>query len=108
MALKQTYTVGEQFGAIALVIFLTAVGGAFLGMMNGYTFPKFKPFNGYVLKPVFGKIHIPPIIMMIVMGCVVRNFFGDVVKPYNNAWAQWVRTCCLAILLVRGGMNVTF
>jgi hypothetical protein len=46
--------------------------------------------------------------MMIIMGCIVRNFFGDVVLPYNNAWAQWVRTCCLAVLLVRGGMNVSF
>jgi hypothetical protein len=46
--------------------------------------------------------------MMIVMGCIVRNFFGDVVLPYNNAWAQWIRTCCLAVLLVRGGMNVSF
>ena len=42
------------------------------------------------------------------MGSIARNCFGNVVKPYNNAWAQWVRTCCLAILLVRGGMNVSF
>jgi hypothetical protein len=77
-------------------------------MLNGYTFPNFWPFKGYVLKPILTKIHIPPIIMMIVMGCVVRNFFGEVEVPYNNVWAQWIRTCCLAILLVRGGMNVSF
>jgi Kef-type K+ transport system membrane component KefB len=105
---KKTYTIGEEFGAIALVIVLSAAGGAILGMLNGYTFPNIWPFKGYVLKPILKKIHIPPIIMMIIMGCVVRNFFGDVVLPYNNAWAQWVRTCCLAILLVRGGMNVSF
>lgn len=45
---------------------------------------------------------------MIIMGCIARNFFGDVMKPYNNAWAQWVRICCLGILLTRGGMNVSF
>ncbi len=90
------------------MIVLSAVAGVLLGMLNGYTFPKMKPFNGYVLKPILGKIHIPPIIAMIFMGCIVRNFFGDAVEPYNNAWAQWIRTCCLAILLVRGGMQVTF
>lgn len=45
---------------------------------------------------------------MIVMGCVVRNFFGKSVEPYNSTWAQWIRTCCLGILLVRGGMTISF
>ena len=42
------------------------------------------------------------------MGCIVRNTFGDVVKAYPSTWAQWIRTCCLAMLLVRGGLQVSF
>lgn len=45
---------------------------------------------------------------MIVFGCIARNYFGSVVKPYNNDWAQWFRVCCLGILLARGGMNINF
>ena len=87
---------------------MAAVGGLALGALNGFQLPNFKPFNGKKVPSVLGKIHIPPIIAMIVMGCVVRNAFGDVVKPYNSSWAQWVRTCCLGILLTRGGMTISF
>jgi NhaP-type Na+/H+ or K+/H+ antiporter len=54
------------------------------------------------------KIQIPPILVMIIIGCIARNYFGDVMKPFNNKWAQWLRTCCLGIILTRGGMNITF
>lgn len=77
-------------------------------MLNGFKLPDFKPFNGRVVAPIFKNINIPPIIAMIIMGCITRNFFGDVMKPYNNAWAQWIRVSCLGILLTRGGMNVSF
>jgi len=45
---------------------------------------------------------------MIFMGCIARNFFGKPVEAYNNDWAQWLRSCCLAILLTRGGLQVSF
>ena len=96
-----TYTDGEQIGAILLVVFLAAVAGSLLDIAGeGYTVPYFN----WKIKPLFTKIRIPAIIAMIIMGCITRNFFGQVVKPYNSAWALWIRTCCLAILLVRGGL----
>ena len=77
MALKVHYTIGEEVGALSLVIFLSAVGGTILGTLNnGFTFPNAWPFKGLVLKPLFNKIHVPPLMMMIIMGCIVRNFFG--------------------------------
>lgn len=46
---------------------------------------------------------------MIVMGCIVRNFFGSTIKnAYPEPWAAYLRACLLAMLLVRGGLNVTF
>lgn len=77
-------------------------------MLAGFKIPKVGKFPGLTVKPLITKIHIPPIIGMIIMGCVVRNCFGDAVKPYNSDWAQWIRSCCLAILLVRGGLQVSF
>jgi hypothetical protein len=76
-----------MIGAIAIVIVVAASGGLLLGMLAGFKLPNFKPFNGRVVEPILKIIHIPPIIAMIVLGCVARNFFGDVVKPYNSAWA---------------------
>lgn len=85
--MAKTYTIGEQVGALVLVIFLAAVAGVAFGMVKGFSIPAFGRFKGLTVKPLFTMISIPPIIGMIIMGCIVRNCFGDVVKPYNNDWA---------------------
>jgi hypothetical protein len=61
-----------------------------------------------VIKPLLKKVKIPPVIPMILMGCITKNFFGKPVEAYNNVWAQWLRNCCLTILLARGGLLVSF
>lgn len=99
-----SYSAIEEFGALAIVIVLAALGGIFLGALAGFKIPKIGKYGGKAVKPVCTLIVIPPLTGMIIMGCVTRNCFGEVVKPYNNAWAQWIRMCCLAILLVRGGL----
>lgn len=42
------------------------------------------------------------------MGCIARNFFGSCMIPYPDEWAQWIKSCCLGILLTRGGLNISF
>ena len=103
-----TYTAGEQVGALALVIGLAAVAGLVFGSLGGFNIPKIGRFQGLTVPALFTKVTIPPIVAMIVIGCIVRNFFGTVVKPYNNVWAQWIRMFCLAVLLVRGGLQISF
>lgn len=44
---KPHYNVGEELGAIALVIILSAIGGLLLGALSGFKMPNFRPFNGY-------------------------------------------------------------
>jgi len=57
------------------------------------------------VKPLLEKVKLPPIVGMIIIGCIVRNFFGSTIKlAYPDAWAQWMRAIILAILLVRGGL----
>ena len=89
---------------------MAAFAGLLMGALSGFEIPKIGTWiKGYKVKPLFSKVKLPPIVAMIIMGCIVRNFFGSAVKlGYPDTWAQWIRTCCLAILLVRGGLQVTF
>lgn len=73
-------------------------------------------------KSIFGSnIRIPPLVGMIIMGCVARNVFlfnkynpdlqeGE--EPnldcFSDDWAYWVRQCCLSVILMIGGLEVTF
>lgn len=91
-----------------MVMGMAAVAGAFIGIMAGYEFPKIGRCPQLKIRPLCTKIKFPPIIGMIIMGCIVRNYFGEAVQPYPLVAAQFVRYCCLAVLLVRGGLQVSF
>lgn len=80
--LSSPYSFGEQLGALVLLIFVSACGGIALGLLNGFHFPKLGKFPGYHLKPILKGIVIPPLILMIIMGAVARNLFGDIMKAY--------------------------
>ena len=46
---------------------------------------------------------------MIVFGCIARNFFcAEYMDHYPEPWAGWVRSVCLSIILLRGGMELDF
>lgn len=79
MNVNNQYSVTEQVGALLFIIFISGAFGILLGLMHGYRFPKFWKFPGFRLKPLCTKVSIPPIVGMIAMGCIARNFFGDVV-----------------------------
>ena len=102
------YSIGERVGALAIVVILAGIAGALLGLLGGYHFPKIGPFKGYHLKPVIKVITIPPLVAMIILGCVARNCFGQVTKPFPDDWASVIRNICLAMLLIRGGLQVSF
>lgn len=107
-SLKHVYTIADKVGAFAVVIILSAIGGVFITMFGGFTFPKCKPFNGYQLKPLFKRFSIPPLLGMIIMGCIARNLFGPITAAFPDSWANTIRNICLCILLLRGGLAVTF
>lgn len=104
-----TYTFGEKFGVLILVVFMALIGGLFVGLVNGFTFPAFRRFKGYTLKTLLPtKLRITPILGMILFGCIARNFFGSFMTAFPNDWAQYIRSCTLAIVLTGGGMRLTF
>lgn len=85
------------------------MGGLAVGMLNGFTLPKFWKFQGYRLKPLMTKYTIPPLMGMIIMGCVARNYIGgQTLTAFPGYWSQWIINCVVALHLTRGGLQVTF
>jgi hypothetical protein len=104
-----TYTVAEQLASYAAMWSVSVAIGVAVGLLGGFTFPKFGPIGGWRINPIIKGVVLPPLIFMIIIGCVARNCFGDsFMKPYPTLWSSWVRSICLSILLVRGGLQVSF
>jgi hypothetical protein len=87
---------------------VAAFGGIAIGLLGGFHFPSIGRFPGYHLKPVLRGIVIPPLILMIIMGAIARNLFGSVMEAYPAPWTSYIRGFCLSILLIRGGLQVSF
>ena len=69
-------------------------------LTRGYKFPEFWPFHGKVLRPINKTILIPPLIGMIVFGCIARNFFGPYMDNYNMEWGAYIRMGALSVILL--------
>lgn len=62
-----------------------------------------------IIKPVLTAIQIPPLVGMIIFGCLARNFLGPTYMiHYPDITASWVRMVCLSIILLRGGLELDF
>ena len=103
-----TYSIGEQVGALVIVVAVAAGAGIAIGLLFGFTFPSLGKFKGYRLQPIIKTMQIPSLIMMIILGCISRNLFGDVMNAYPTLWTSYIRSICLTLLLIRGGLQVTF
>ena len=65
--------------------------------------------GGKKTAPLCTKVTIPPLVGMIIFGCIARNFFGVLgTEYYNSYWADWIRQICLSIILMRGGLELEF
>ena len=71
----EQYSFGKQLGAIVFIIFMSSVGGMAVGALGGFSIPPIgKIFKGFELKPIIKRVRLPPIVGMIIMGCVGRNY----------------------------------
>jgi hypothetical protein len=95
-------------GALAIVVIMAGIGGIFIHLLSGYTFPNMWPFRGYKLRPLLTTFPIPPLLGMIIMACIARNLFGSCTAAFPDNWANTIRNICLCILLLRGGLAITF
>ena len=61
------------------------------------------------IKECLSSIQIPPLVGMILAGCLARNFLcNDYMQHYPEVTASWIRIVCLSIILLRGGMELDF
>lgn len=97
-----------QIIALLAVLVLSGLAGLFVGLLDGYDFKGWWIIHKWKLKPILKEIVIPPLLGMILMGCIVRNFFGDFMRAYPEPWTKWLDSCTLGILMTRGGMQVSF
>ncbi len=98
------YTDNEKAAALAIVTISSTAIGISMGLLFGFKCPKFLCFPGFETKPCTKKILIPSLIGMIIMGMIARNFFGGVLAAFPTDWAQEIKSICLSILLIRGGL----
>jgi len=95
--------------ALGFVVLFATVGGIIVQiLMKGLTFETGK-IGPVKIPNVTDKIAIPPLVGMIIMGCLCRNFFcDDYMMHYPEATAGKLRSICLSIILLRGGMELDF
>ena len=87
-AQKPSYSLGEQLGAIIFIVFLASIGGMAISLLGGFKIPGIgTKFKGCEIKPLLKCIRLPPIVGMIIMGCVGRNYMVTVTKAFPNEWA---------------------
>jgi NhaP-type Na+/H+ or K+/H+ antiporter len=103
-----TYTVGQDLFAIIVVVLTSAIGGILVSMLAGWHYKKFLFIPAINIKPAFTKFKLPPLIGMIVFGCFAHNCFGREVRAYSEKWAATIREICLTLLLIRGGLAISF
>jgi hypothetical protein len=107
---KDKGTTGEKFLAIFIVIIFASLGGFLTKLLKGY---KSKGNclckKGFEIKSISDTVTIPVLVGIIIFGCIARNWFPqDIMENYPNEWAVWIRTVCLSIILMRGGLELDF
>ncbi len=99
----------DQALAMFVVVFSAAIGGILVHLLKGVNIGENCCCKtGFKIRSVSEKITIPPLVGMIVMGCVARNFFGSFMDHLNGDWSEWVRMVCLSVILLRGGLELDF
>ena len=108
-AVELTGTFGQQMAALLVVVLCAAVGGIIMQIiMRGVDFRTGK-IGPIKINPLLTMIQIPPLVGMIIFGCLARNFLcHGYMQHYPESYASSIRNVCLSIILLRGGLELDF
>jgi len=107
--IAQTGTYWQQFISLFVVVLCATCGGMLVQVLMKGVDIKSGSVGPIKIKPVLTCITIPPLVGMIIFGCLARNFLGqEYMQHYPNITASWVRMICLSIILLRGGLELDF
>lgn len=99
----------DMLAAYVIVVVMAGLAGSLWGLLYGFHFPKIGRFPGYTVTPKIKGIFIPPLVIMLIFGCIARNLFGPSTANYPGAyWSKYITGFSLCTLLIRGGLNVSF
>jgi len=100
----------EKAIALTIVIAFAGIGGFLTLLLKGWKQgPNCCCKKGINLPSTSDTITIPVLVGIIIFGCIARNWFPqDMMDHYPNLWAGWIRTVCLSIILMRGGLELDF
>lgn len=94
---------------LSIAALLIVVGFAIVGDFLIKMITKAQETKKKSEKAWYHFITIPPLIGMIVLGCLARNIIPpSVMDHYNDSWASYIRMVCLAVILLRGGLELEF
>ena len=96
-------TVGTKIGSLACIVVFSLIGGMIIKILRGEKICSHK-FKNYCTS-----VMVPPLVGMIIFGCIARNAFGFLTNEhYPTIWADWIRQLSLSIILMRGGLELEF
>jgi len=102
-------TIGERILALVAVILLAAIGGIVMQVLFFGLDIKSGKVGPYNFKPITSKLTVPPMVGMIIVGCLVRNYeCVGYMQYYPDYYASWIRAICLSIILLRAGLELDF
>jgi hypothetical protein len=90
-------------GAFVIVIVIGTLGGMFVAMLRGFEIRKPGWIEIYI-TPLLKNIIIPPLLGMIIMACIARNFFGTYMNGFPTTWTSNLKYACHCTLLIRAGL----
>lgn len=99
-------SIGDSFGALALLYVLAAIGGDTLYFLkHGFTIGRF------ACKGVMKSLEIPPLVTskqigMLWMGFLAGNAIRDVMSDLDKKWPPYIQNLALCIILVRSGLGL--
>lgn len=105
---SHAYSIAKENSALMIIVIFASVSGILVAFLGGIHIPKLGKFPGFNTRTLLKSIIIPPLIGMIILGFIGRNFVPLCEKAFPSRWAYFIRMIALCLLLLRGGLNVTF
>lgn len=75
-AVEQTGTIWQQLAALFVVVLMATLGGMLVQLIMKGLELKSGKVGPIKIKPCLTSIEIPPLVGMIIFGCLARNFLG--------------------------------
>lgn len=104
----------EHHHEILSLLVICGLGYAALYVMFGDTFLPYELgwsillllAGAHLASQICTRIHLPPLIGMIMAGILLRNMPGDIIRGMTKSWSSGIRASGLSLILIRSGLEM--